>query len=349
MLHKSLLVTLSRQGRTENKSNEENFLTAAFAYLLSLDQNLLRKYVKLILPRTRIPSELDVGVQTPYQSGVVDIDIFGKDIALFQENKIEAQEGHDQLKRYASELSKREEKHRLLIYLTVDPEKGKPRVLQGIPVKSLLWRDVADFLKEHHSQGMAKLVRDEVYHFLEVKNMILPQMLNVSKLTVRWKGFTADMDGLKYMITKAKELIEEVLHESQYKIKENSDLTSVYLSVYRRRGKLARLMKPDTGNLYAWCGVYYDEGQTYFGASIAGHKRYPALASARFLSMLSNEGFERTDPDYPNYVTYYYDELLRKVLGRKKDIKAQADAVSKWMVGRAKALHRLLDCLERRW
>ena len=173
---------------------EEDFLTVSFGYLLQKDTTLKSDYLRLL--GIRNTKKCKITLQPRYGARLEDrpdMEIRGPDIIVFQENKVQSTESRRQLKRYAKRLNSYAEKRRLLVYMTKDYAESRLwQDKEKYPVDSIFlrWEQIAPLLKRgKHFPGNYAWLRQEVYNFLEERNMIPSKPLNVNTINRYWHVF----------------------------------------------------------------------------------------------------------------------------------------------------------------
>jgi PD-(D/E)XK nuclease superfamily len=153
VLNQSLLVTLGSLRRLDKKLFiTENFLTAAFAFLLQNDRKFLRDYLdRLGFRLSKLP---DVQTQETYaesSDNIPDMVLSDRQTYIIQENKIDARLGSNQLRRYARLVKDSRKKNKGLVYLRRKhaAQWANNHSVNGIRVRTLTWDAVASLLKKN--------------------------------------------------------------------------------------------------------------------------------------------------------------------------------------------------------
>lgn len=174
MIDVSLFSRLQKQQRST-----EDFFSEIVAHLFSEIDGLLfdwLSYHNLLDVDDYI--DFQVSTQTSYDEGRPDIliELFTEDSEdwIFIESKLDAEEGHNQLQRYAQILA--DQKHvrrKLLVFITrnYDPKEAQS-ILKNVPPKSvtfkqLRWHDFYQFLKTRREDSLI----DDTCAFMEEKRM----------------------------------------------------------------------------------------------------------------------------------------------------------------------------------
>lgn len=356
MLNQSLLVTLGSLRRFDRKLFvAENFLTAAFAFLLKSDRSFLKAYTKHL--GFRLSSLPEVQVQKTYiesPGNIPDMVFSDRHTYIVQENKIDAALGCNQLRRYANLVRTSGKKHTGLVYLRrkhTEYRTGR-HYIDGVRVIPVTWDCIATLLKRTKalSQGNSRWLRKELLDFLEFYKMIYPSPLNLVKLGRAWKDFEPQQVTLKRIIEDVYQDFTNTIDHKNYSVHASrpGEYPGVY--IYKARGKLSQTMKSQ--DVWAWCGIYPWEGEIYAGVEIGWGQRYEEKVSGGFRNLLERHRFEGysnpSDPLYP-YEVYSIDKPLISIIGKSKLFEEQLSKTRVWFRPKAKELATLLRALDKKW
>lgn len=177
MQNRSLFSRLYARRPSDFRSQQENFLSEIFAFVLEHDREVLAAFFDLIkAPHLEAKGSLRVQTQKKeLESGQPDIEIVGQNFWVLIEAKVESTAGEFQLDQYANILKAKTsfpDNNRLLVYLTKYPEwKGKPQNYEG-PFAEIQWHQIYHILKPGHSdlakqlkQYLKELHMDTIYTF----------------------------------------------------------------------------------------------------------------------------------------------------------------------------------------
>ena len=270
MLKHSLLVTLgSLRNCDKNVFVVENFLTAAFAFLLENDPTFFKAYINHLGFRlSKLP---EVQIQRTYvdsPESIPDLVFSNRHTYIVQENKIDAPLGPDQLGRYAKLVKASGKKYTGLVYLRRKHSgyRTAKHHINGVQIIPITWDSVASLIRKkvrHESLDKSRWLREEICDFLEFYKMTYPPPLDVVKLRRAWKDFEPQEVSLKRLIEDVYLDLKVILDTKDYRIRTSRPGEYPGLHVYRNRGKLMQTMKSQ--DLWAWCGVYPWEGEVYAG------------------------------------------------------------------------------------
>lgn len=144
------------------KNPEEDFLTEVFAYLLDSNHELLISFLRHFNVLT-LEEKVFVDLVEPQkyfdklegheQNSRVDLVIYLRNHVIFIENKVNSQQGNNQLKRYAEILDVKFDIQKTLIFLTKNFEQiSHDQIITGcnkkglIKIKEIRWYEIHDFL-----------------------------------------------------------------------------------------------------------------------------------------------------------------------------------------------------------
>lgn len=357
MLKQSLLVTLGSLRSLNRKIfAAENFLTAAFAFLLQNDRSFLKVYTNHL--GFRLPKPPEVQVQRTYvesPQNIPDMVFSDRHTYIVQENKIDAPLRHNQLSRYAKLVKASGKKYTGLVYLRRKHSgyRTAKHYIDGVQVIPLTWDAVSTLIKgmaPHKVQGKSRWLREEVCNFLEFYKMTYPSPLDLVKLRRAWKDFEPQEATLKRVIGDVYLDLKTILDEKNYRVRTSHPGKYPGVYVYRNRGKLKQTMKSQ--DLWAWCGIYPWEDEIYAGVEVGWGQRYEEKVQAGFRNLLERNGFERyseaDDPLYP-YEGYSIDKPLASIIGKSKLFEGQCAKAKGWFLPKASKLASLLTVLDRKW
>jgi len=353
----SLLETLASLRRFEKQIFvAENFLTAAFAFLLKNDRSFLRNYLKHLGYRCSALPEVQTQKTHGTESGnIPDIVFSNRHTYIVQENKIDAPLGKkNQLARYARQVRGSKKRIKGLVYVrrAHKPHHSIPRSIAGIRIQLLTWNTVASLIRRSpqdvHSNS--KWPREEFYRFLEAHRMTSPPALDISKLTSAWKQFEPQQNTLRRLIEGSRDAIERRLGNTTYKIRiprSGEEYPGIYI-YYAKGRRLKGAMRYQ--DLWAWCGVYPWEGTIYADAEIGWGQKYELAITPAFRNRLEKNGFEYyaepNDPAFP-YEVYSIEKPLRQIIGPSTDFEKQSTSATRWFTRQAQVIARMLVSLER--
>lgn len=131
----SLLLRLYRHRPQRHHTPRENYVTEAFAAVLSTDRELLKTFYQQV-DGQYVPETVRIDTQEPGENGVFDIVVSGDDFYYVIESKFTApfatgtaDQGGHQLERYAAEIARRCEARKGIISITL----GNPPFIE-LPV-----------------------------------------------------------------------------------------------------------------------------------------------------------------------------------------------------------------------
>ncbi len=217
------------------KSSKENFLTEAFVFVLSLENNLLLKHLlKRIYPKkNEIGSrrnEFEIETQfsikeSTLQTKYPDICIHSKDTIILIENKVESGLNYSkgasdryepQTKFYEAYLNKSNKPFKKLIIITKYPFEDAG---EGINIS---WYQVYGWIKEYgdsFTQNTGELFKYNVCWFLELLEELdmKPEMILKEdwKVAERWDALN------KAMIRAKAHIIDAIVKKYKWEIEEN--------------------------------------------------------------------------------------------------------------------------------
>lgn len=349
----SLLLALASLRRFEARIFvEENFLTAAFAFLLKNDQGFFRHYLKhLKLSCNPLPEVQTQATHGLSGENIPDIVLSNRQAFIIQENKIDAPLGNTQLERYAKQVRGSGKQIKGLVYVR-RRTKPCPPSIAGIRIQQLTWDRVSSLIKSTPStpHREARWVREELRNFLEELHMTFPSALNISRLKKAWGVFELQDKTLRRMIEETRNSIENTLPKTQFVIRISRSMEYPGFYIYRSKGRRLKKAMQDQ-DLWAWCGIYPYAGEIYACAEIGWGRKYECLVSSRFRNQLERNGFEHdssglNDPSY-SYESYSIEKTLGKVIGTSKDFNKQATRSATWFEKQVRLLARMLTSLER--
>ncbi|MCG7501143.1 PD-(D/E)XK nuclease family protein [Tenacibaculum sp. Mcav3-52] len=178
----------------------EDYLTELFAYTLAQNQDVLKEFLKHFKIGALKANEfgsVSTQVELPKLeshniSSRPDIVISMEDSLVFFENKINATEGYNQLRRYADHLEKKPFKNKTLVYLTRDYDKKHTSTIlkncnSQINFVQLRWYQIFSFLTQYkNSTIISELLKFMKQINLSMNNQFTPSdiitLTNFSKV-----------------------------------------------------------------------------------------------------------------------------------------------------------------------
>ena len=347
MLSNSLLLTLASQPK------EEDFLTAAFAYFLQNNPKVQKKYVRWL--GFSPPARMTLSIQKSYgkaRKNIVDMVISDeKDFILFQENKTESTDNRDQRFRYSKILSGRNEKVKILIYVTKYRETKKFKGKSNVRFKHKRWHEINSFLHTLLPTEHAGWMVDQLCQYLEGKNMASQNALDISKLNKGWGSFVPQKLTLELLFREAEAQLKSKSKHNDFRVKFYPGVNEMGLSIFRDKGRIIKPLMAKKFKIEAWVGIYYwDDGHTYFTTSISWHKNYTDRIKRGFPLLLLKNGFQPYPSRDQNQEEFYRgDKSLESVLGKSKSFESQLSRLSNWINVEANIVSSLLSKLEGRY
>lgn len=316
---------------------EEDFLTVSFGYLLQQDKQFKSDYLAML--GIKNASTCRVTLQPRYglrYEDRPDIEIRGRDLIVFQENKVQSMESRDQLARYARRLKARVEKRKVLVYMSKRyPESRLLEASYGEEVTPLFlqWERVALLLQNSRgSDEKVKWLRQELYAFLKEKNMIPPSALRTETLNKYWPVFEPQRTTLSSLVVRAAQDLENNCGHKGYRcaVDISSIDSGVHLYVVPTKGKLAKYFSGYNGYIWIGGGVYFDadgkEAYVYFG--LGWTRDYTDRIAKTAARYLASKGFMQDDEKYDGWYSYI---PLKSLTGKAKTFEGQTKAFSKWI------------------
>ena len=181
----------------ENKNCKENFFTEILAHCLSNDENLLKKFLKILDIETT--GEVEIKTQTIYDFGRPDIEINipSKDICILIECKIEHFERLNQLQDYTKILELKKAKNKHLVYLTKyydfresENKKVNLHLIKWFDIYQIIENDNDSITKEFRN-----LIKDE--SMSESKNFNYTDLTVMKSISGTIRKMDEVLDGLK--------------------------------------------------------------------------------------------------------------------------------------------------------
>lgn len=357
MICDSLLGTLASLRSFEKKLFvPENFLTAAFAFLLKIDKPFLKTYLKHLGYRcSALP---DVQTQKTYgiaNENIPDMVISDRHTYIVQENKIDAAIGkNNQLVRYARQVKESKKRIKGLVYVRRRhrPHPPIPKSIEGIRIQLLTWDKVAYLIKRSpvDMYGKSTWLREEFYRFLEDRKMTFPAALNISRLKAAWKHFEPQNETLKRIIEESRDAIQRILGNSVYQVRiphSSEEYPGIYI-YYTKGRRLKKAMRNQ--DLWVWCGVYLWEDEIYADVEIGWGQKYEQKVKATFRNRLEKKGFEYyAEPNHSSYPyeAYGIEKPLSRIIGSSNSFEKQSNCAALWFAKQAKVIAHMLGSLER--
>tara|TARA_B100000315_G_C14523679_1_gene562777 strand:- start:257 stop:1246 length:990 start_codon:yes stop_codon:yes gene_type:complete len=188
----SFFTRLSHFRQRPNRKPEEDFFTEVFAGVLSREKELV-KYLFEKLTKLDLDSDLKIETQAVYNDGRPDIKIYGKNVLILIENKIESEEREDQLLDYSRILEKEKKSNSALrtalIYITkyyvsnkfiLDKYKLKDTDFEKHFKKACKWNDIYEHIKKYNesnkSKGVNSMYIEDFLQFTEDKKLIIEKV-----------------------------------------------------------------------------------------------------------------------------------------------------------------------------
>lgn len=180
----------------ENKNCKENFFTEIFAHCLSIDENLLKSFLKILNIDTT--GEIEIKTQSIYDLGRPDIEINipSKDICILIECKIEHFERVNQLEDYSKILENKKVKNKHLIYLTKYYD-FRESTNKKVNLHLIKWFDIYKIIDSDNSitQEFKKLIKDE--NMSDSKNFNYTDLTVLKNISGTIRKMDEVLDGLK--------------------------------------------------------------------------------------------------------------------------------------------------------
>jgi len=165
-MSESILRALYKLKIKHSNNPTEDFVTEIFAYILKNDEVLLKDFIKKFkIGQIEDLNESTIKTQVTYSKlknhkhdSIPDVSIYGNNLIVFIECKINAYEGDDQLARYADHLDNFNSKG-VLVYLTRDFDpKSKEVVLRNCKKDTnflqIRWYEIFNFLKKKKKKNL---------------------------------------------------------------------------------------------------------------------------------------------------------------------------------------------------
>lgn len=178
----------------------EDYLTEIFAYCLTQDKIMLGDFLKKF--KIAPPDIEGFSLTTQYELKALqhhhsdsrpDIALISNSNTVFFENKVDSDEGRNQLQRYAEHLDKSHTKNRVLVYITRDyASKNKQEItcncLNDIEFIQLRWHNIFRFLKSYKDNPIVyELLKFMKHNNLAMNNQYNPvdilTMMNFAKVS----------------------------------------------------------------------------------------------------------------------------------------------------------------------
>jgi len=219
---------------------EENFISEAFAYLLSylLEEEPecgIELIAELTQERVRIPltevNAVTVTTQITTALGRPDIEISARDHLVYIEVKLDAQLGEEQLKRYRRALEQTSYEKTSLVLLTRYPVEFCPEEAQ--PDVNIRWRNVAEWLETVNVREISGFLIRQFHELLKERNIIMEQ--------VSWE-FVNGINGLQALMNM---LNEAIIGQKLRAIGHNGSWSAHGIQC--------------EGDEKYWIGIYYEE------------------------------------------------------------------------------------------
>jgi hypothetical protein len=222
MVNTLFIELLNLCANSSQKTPFEDFTTEILAGILQSDQELLDNFVNTILGITG--NEFSVTTQVSYPNSKIDMVFENTTILCFLENKVEATEGYNQLRKYAEILLQEEAKaHIFLRYCTKYYDKKLPGEYTPFDSKyfsQFRWVDVYKFL---HDNYQANPLVNAFLTFLEENNMSsIPEftdgdLLAMKEISHTVKKIEACLEVIQPIFTKLFGRSSPVVDLKQYK------------------------------------------------------------------------------------------------------------------------------------
>lgn len=155
---------------SENKNSKENYLTEIFAYTLENDESFFMSFLNLLQIKTSIEKIIrrEIKTQVSYinYSRRPDIEIKFDDTVIIIENKIDSEEGNDQLADYIEILKSKNESNKFLLYLTkyYDYKEIDETNFKFYPLR---WYQINELITAHSKNEITK----EFKQYLKIEGM----------------------------------------------------------------------------------------------------------------------------------------------------------------------------------
>jgi hypothetical protein len=146
-----LLVRLYQHRPQRHHTPTENYVTEAFAVILSTDRELLEAFFRQVA-QEHVPDKVCIDTQVAWEKGVFDILVTGEDFYYAIESKFSAPfatgtdgQSGDQLERYAAELARRPESRKGIISVTL---RNPPAIKLPVSLFTTRWIDVIQWCRD---------------------------------------------------------------------------------------------------------------------------------------------------------------------------------------------------------